>query len=1225
MSAIPPPSPRRRRWPLVIAAVLLVLVAEGVGLAWLAATEPGFAVACRLAATLSGGRLSLTPAGGRLVGPLQLREAAWHNAGLTIRIEDAGLDWSPAALLSGRLEIAHLGMAILHVDLPPPSGQPPALPASLRLPLAVDIGEIAIGRIEKGASLVAENVSAGLHSDGVTHRLTRLQGRAGRVSLDGDAELAGDPPFNLRARADLDGRWREHPFTLDLQAAGPLARFALSGRGGGAVEGYLAAVLTPFAAQPFERLQVHLSGIDPAAWVAGTPTARLDVDAELLPRPASTLAAGGRFVVANRAPGRIDAHRLPLHRLGGRVDWQGGTAVFSGLAASLAGGGSLAGEGRLADRTLILKLAARQLDAAALHGRLRPTRLAGPLSLQIGAEAQTLAADLADRRFRLSTRLARRGDQVDVTNLLLTAGQAALQASGRLSLGAAYRFEAVGELVRFDPSRFARLPAAQLNARFSAAGSLQPHPAVGLKFELHDSRFNGQPLAGRGDIDLDWPQVRRADLHLAGGPNRLDARGAFGRPGDRLAIDIDAPQLMPYGIEGGVRGQLQLGGTPAVPTLRGSLQAALLGLAGVGRLHGLQLQADAGSRPGDPLHLDLRLAALDTPSRAGAARDLTVQVDGSRARHTLRAGAVLAGERRLAVLAAGGLAERAAAMLWRGELRELALTPPDEKERLRLLQPAALRLGAAEWALGPAELAWSEWRGRLQGSAADGRLQAEASGRGERLGAIEARFEARLQGAWKLAPEAPWQGRLTLNGADVAWLGPLLGEDWQTAGRLQGELRLAGTPARPLVTGQLGGDQLGLRIASQGLQLERGRLAADLAGNRLRLTTLAFDSALRPLPHPLALAAGRELAGLAATPGRLEMSGELGLGPLGRISGAESGFVDIRLERVGLFQQSDQWLAASGDARLRWQGGVLGAVGRVAIDAGWWELARPGIPKLSDDVVIRSARQETGKLPATRPRLELDLTADLGRHFHFLGVGLESRLAGSVRLRSAGRDLPRASGSIHTVGGRFDAYGQKLSIERGILNFQDFVDNPSLNVRAVRQGLPVEAGVEVGGTVKKPVVRLVSDPELPDAEKLSWLVLGHGAEQTGGNDASVLLAAAGSILGKDSGGVVQQLQRRFGIEEFGLRQGSLGDTGSRQATSRVAASGGFSGSTTTGEQIVTVGKRLSSNAVLSYEQALGRTENVVKLTVNLSRRLSVVGRAGSDNAIDLFYTFSFGR
>jgi translocation and assembly module TamB len=60
-------------------------------------------------------------------------------------------------------------------------------------------------------------------------------------------------------------------------------------------------------------------------------------------------------------------------------------------------------------------------------------------------------------------------------------------------------------------------------------------------------------------------------------------------------------------------------------------------------------------------------------------------------------------------------------------------------------------------------------------------------------------------------------------------------------------------------------------------------------------------------------------------------------------------------------------------------------------------------------------------------------------------------------------------------------------------------------------------------------------------------------------------------------------------------------------------------------QIVSVGKRLSANALLSYEQSLNTTENIVKLTVNLNRQFSVVGRAGSESALDFFWNHSFGR
>mgnify|MGYP000039875964 CR=1 FL=1 len=46
----------------------------------------------------------------------------------------------------------------------------------------------------------------------------------------------------------------------------------------------------------------------------------------------------------------------------------------------------------------------------------------------------------------------------------------------------------------------------------------------------------------------------------------------------------------------------------------------------------------------------------------------------------------------------------------------------------------------------------------------------------------------------------------------------------------------------------------------------------------------------------------------------------------------------------------------------------------------------------------------------------------------------------------------------------------------------------------------IEAGVQISGTAQKPVVRLISDPDLPEVEKLSWLVLGHGPEQGGAGE-----------------------------------------------------------------------------------------------------------------------------
>src|SRR5690606_23617174 len=140
----------------------------------------------------------------------------------------------------------------------------------------------------------------------------------------------------------------------------------------------------------------------------------------------------------------------------------------------------------------------------------------------------------------------------------------------------------------------------------------------------------------------------------------------------------------------------------------------------------------------------------------------------------------------------------------------------------------------------------------------------------------------------------------------------------------------------------------------------------------------------------------------------------------------------------------------------------------------------------------------------------------------------------------------------------------------------------------------------------------------PDAEKLSWLVLGRPPEHDG-NDAGVLMAAVGAIFGGQSSSATQQLKDSFGIDEISVRSGVPGQ-GQTMRSSVVAMGGSSAGS----GQVLAVGKQLSNRLRLSYEQALGGATSLVKLTLRLSDRVSLVGTSGTDAALDVLYGFSFG-
>ena len=681
---------------------------------------------------------------------------------------------------------------------------------------------------------------------------------------------------------------------------------------------------------------------------------------------------------------------------------------------------------------------------------------------------------------------------------------------------------------------------------------------------------------------------------------------------------INAPKLAPYGIDGDFAAQLHLAGTVQAPTLNASAEASRLYLPGVAQLSGLKLSLNAGGAANAPLALDLAVARIDAAGQVMLARAVQLKASGSNAHHSIQGGAELAGEHKLALRLQGGQEK----MHWRGELQEASLS--GGIEGFKLTAPTTLAVAAEAWSFGPAQLSGLDparpWQARLQANADARQLRAELSARGPRLGEIDGKMEAAMSGAWSINQQAPWLANLNNRSDDLGWLAGLLGEGWKTGGRLSGELKISGTPEKPVSSGRYLGEELMLQISEQGLHLANGKLDVELSNNLLHVNQLNFDSLLQKPPRVLLRNERVDLAALTGRPGRLEIGGEM---RVDRNTLGDRAALDVRLERFGVYQRPDEWVLLSGNGRLNWENNTLGIHGKLAVDAGYWQLADAGTPRLSDDVVIKSPAGEKPASPL-RQKLDLDISAELGRNFLFQGAGLSSRLVGDVRVRASGRDLPRASGSIRSRDGRFEAYGQQLEIERGILTFQGLIENPALDVRAVRKGLPVEAGVQVSGTAQRPIVKLISDPELPDAEKLTWLVLGHGPEHMSAADAALLLPAAGSILGPDSAGVVKQLKTTFGIDEFGVRQGQIGDNNSRSPRSRVAG-GSYDTTASTGNQILSVGKRLSSNAMLSYEQTLGEAESIVKLTVNLTREISVIGRAGSDNALDIFYTITLGK
>lgn len=501
------------------------------------------------------------------------------------------------------------------------------------------------------------------------------------------------------------------------------------------------------------------------------------------------------------------------------------------------------------------------------------------------------------------------------------------------------------------------------------------------------------------------------------------------------------------------------------------------------------------------------------------------------------------------------------------------------------------------------------------------RLQLTATADGARLGQWEMNadsFLSKQDGRWMISPGAALNGRIKALIPDLEWLGPSINPGLVLKGKLSLDGALAGTMGKPRYRADVSGRDLELAFASEGLLLPHGLLEAHIEDNRLTLSQLQFSNTVTMLP-PHAQFKGTDMLGKR---GEFNASGEIDIGK-------ETGSIQAQWQQFPMLQRKDRWLVVSGQASIIESKNIWSLTGKVLADGAYFKLPKMPPPSLSDDVhVTRKSDKREAKATDAVPvkkglKTRVDVSFDMGPRFVFVGRGLDTGLAGSLRMRSIDGSPLQATGTINTVKGVYEGYGQQLAIERGILNFQGPPANPGLNIRALRQGLAVEAGVEVVGSVAAPQVRLVSEPAVPDAEKLSWLVLGRGSDQLAGGDASLLMSAATAIFGGDgSRNIPRDIVQGLGFDEFSI--GAAGQNSSSHVpVQTVAGATGSGNGSSSSDQVVSVGKRLMPGLVLSVERGLGDASGAIRLSWQLTRRITVIGRTGNESAVDVTYTFSF--
>jgi translocation and assembly module TamB len=389
-----------------------------------------------------------------------------------------------------------------------------------------------------------------------------------------------------------------------------------------------------------------------------------------------------------------------------------------------------------------------------------------------------------------------------------------------------------------------------------------------------------------------------------------------------------------------------------------------------------------------------------------------------------------------------------------------------------------------------------------------------------------------------------------------------------------------GTLARVQLNGDVEANAVTIEAPQYGVYLKDGHLRASLADDQVTISELS----------------------LKAGDGRFQASGTM---PSVTGSNTAAGTLTWSADKFALFNRPDTQLVLSGSGTLALKDRVVTLAGAIKADRGYFELPPSRPDALGDDVVIRGRERSKADTASQRLPFAVDVELDFGEQLVFVGQGFNSGLTGKLHIRTTGNRELVGDGTINAVRGTYTAFGQQLAIERGKLYFNGPLNNPGIDVLALRKNLAVEAGVEVTGTVQVPLVRLTSNPPVPDNEKLAWLVLGHGLDSASGADAVALQAAFAAISGSGSEPMGQRFARTFGVDDISVRNASSARPG------------------TTAAQVVAVSKRLTDKLSLVYEQGLSAINNSLRIEYVVSRNVTLRAEAGFINGFGIYYTRSF--
>jgi translocation and assembly module TamB len=1196
----------------LVFAALLVL-AGGV-FAWAIYSESGARAVLALSRRWLPAGLSVEEISGTVAGTLHVRRLRYRDpsVGMDLQVEDATLETAALALLSRRLHVeraqvngVRLALFAPTVPSPPKTDRDPWL-----APLDMQVDDLRLAHGEFRSGDAAPFVVRSLHVDAswigrdIEARTLELDSTAGSLTLS--ARIAPPAPRLQQLKASFRWRAGEHEWSGVLGARG--ARDAL------ALDATLESPVGMKLAATIARLR---TGGAASGWRAQVSVPRFDphplLDTEAFRTLALELEAEGNLdELALRGTVNIDDDRVAIEKLNlvrheDLLEIAALRLRLNAQPAALTGHAKWSLDGSRPSSAEVAWDEVRLPDTWAGAN----FRCSGKLALTTAAPGYAVSglARLArgDQYSNLTLRVDGSRQRLRIQELELTQLPGSLSVSGDVGLGKPLRWTLAARARAFDPSSlFAAWPGA-LDFDLDTRGDWpEKGPRAEFKLQHLKGKLRARDISGAGDVRL-GPDLRpsgRVQLQ-SGGASLEVVADAAARPRVEATLSVSSLREWRDDLHGALNAHAtSLGRWPAIEVdATVSARGLRHGTTGLDTAR-LRLQARDGRDPRGTAELDAQGLDL-TGFKFG---ELTAKLNGDARAHEFALDAQ--GEpASLTMRLQGSMTPGAPARRrWNGTLGALTLDVT-RVPSLRLAEAASIAVTRDSFELANTCLAGGEIslcasaRRDPRSFAANysvrklplGVLVALAAPKAEVT--VEGTFEG--QGDLRRTTDGALTGQATLasSAGSVAQRGDEkalvleyrdFGVDLDLRrevaratlrgvlprqGELDGAITLAVAQNDPALAGRAA---LKLRdlapLAIWVPQLANlkgsGELAAEMGGTlhapRIGVTVRATGLDAEVPMLGVHLREGNFNAELTPE-GSFVADGSIRSGD-GTLNVTGTRAADERLE---LKLNGTNFLAASipgarvtmaPDLALAGKGGSLALTGSVKIedaDVNLEKLSFAKSYKASPDVVVVDREIE---IRESSLGLTTDVRVILGDRVKLVGFGLESTVNGELRVVEE-RDQPsRATGEIR-VAGSYEAFGRKLNISRGRLQFAGTsLDDPQLDILAERKLDDVTAKLRVTGTAQHPTLDVFTDPATSQTDAMAYLITGKAASEAHGEEGAMVSSAAqsvGSVLGNR---LAKKLGGKMGfIDEIGVEQ-----------------------NTDLGGNAFTVGKYLSPRFFISY-------------------------------------------